>query len=227
VKRLSILVLTISGILAQAQAIPPGNYIRIGGDSTLTVASNNTFSINTLGRNGHTCDVSGVIQGLTGTSDEGACVIDFKSQGKRLSVDTKTVDECKYFCGANAGILGLYIKPSLSCTDIAIARSRKSFKNFYDRKDFATAVKTLEPLLARCEPLIHWMQLGWIRNDLALAQHKEGNNSACLQTLKSLSADAAKTDVEIREEYPPIDADIYLPILKATRTNLKLCKTVR
>ena len=39
----------------------------------------------------------------------------------------------------------------------------------------------------------------------------------------SLAADAARKDAQIREDYAPTDAEIYLPVVRAARTNLKLC----
>jgi hypothetical protein len=33
---------------------------------------------------------------------------------------------------------------------------------------------------------------------------------------------AAKTEKELKEEHPPTDADNYIPIVEAARTNLKL-----
>jgi hypothetical protein len=54
-----------------------------------------------------------------------------------------------------------------------------------------------------------------------------GDFTACQRTLQSLAADAAKTDEALREKYPPSDADSYLPIVKAARTNIKLCEARR
>jgi hypothetical protein len=52
-----------------------------------------------------------------------------------------------------------------------------------------------------------------------------GRDDLCLQNLKGLEEDAAKTDDQIPEEYQPSDADNYLPVVKATRTNLILCRS--
>jgi hypothetical protein len=65
---------------------------------------------------------------------------------------------------------------------------------------------------------------GWIRNDLALAQLRSGDAAACRQTLAPLAEEAGRTDEQLRENYPPVDADVVLPMLKAARTNLRLCR---
>jgi hypothetical protein len=45
-----------------------------------------------------------------------------------------------------------------------------------------------------------------------------------LKTLAPLQEDAAMSDDEIRDNYPPSDADAWLPIVKAARFNLGLCR---
>jgi hypothetical protein len=59
---------------------------------------------------------------------------------------------------------------------------------------------------------------------LNITQYKVGDKAACLKTLQPLAEDAARTDADIKEGYPPADAEDYLPIVKATRFNLKMCK---
>jgi hypothetical protein len=51
-----------------------------------------------------------------------------------------------------------------------------------------------------------------------------GDRAACLKTLQPLAEDAALSDDGVKENYPPADAEIYLPVVRATRTNLKLCR---
>ena len=83
---------------------------------------------------------------------------------------------------------------------------------------------TLAPLLSQCQRTLDWLSEPWLRNDLALAQLRAGDAAACRATLAPLAADAARSDEAIRNDYPPSDADAYLSVLKATRTNLKLCR---
>lgn len=123
-----------------------------------------------------------------------------------------------------ASFSGTYIKPAPACTDKAVANSRRTFKRQYDAKDYAAAQTTLAPVLGGCDRTIDWITKGWIRNDLALAQMRGGDRAACLKTLQPLIEDAAMTDDEIKSSYPPSDAEIFLPVVRAARTNLKLCR---
>jgi hypothetical protein len=41
--------------------------------------------------------------------------------------------------------------------------------------------------------------------------------------LQPLTADAARKDAQIRKDYAPMDAEIYLPVVRVARANLKLC----
>lgn len=79
-------------------------------------------------------------------------------------------------------------------------------------------------MLARCQKTLDWLGAHWLRNDLALAQLRLGDAAACRATLQPLAADAARSDDAIRDSYPPSDAESYLGVLKAARTNLKLCR---
>ena len=47
--------------------------------------------------------------------------------------------------------------------------------------------------------------------------------ATCRQVLEPLAKDAAMTDTQVRDEFPPTDAGSYLPVVRATRTNLELC----
>ena len=117
-----------------------------------------------------------------------------------------------------------FFKPPPACEEKAIAATRKRFKQHYDRKEFQQARDLLEPVLQTCSRSLHWLEKGRVRNDLAVTYHKLGELAVCRQVLKPLEEDARMTDAGIRENYPPLESDLYLPIVRATRTNLKLCR---
>lgn len=203
---------------------PPGEYIYGEGGGTLTVMPSGRFDITTMGANAHMCALSGtIVRGQAKLADS-TCVVNFNARGNEIDVSTNGSDQCRESCGARAGFEGLYSKPTAACTNRAVAASRKSFKRQYDAKDYAGAQATLAPVLSGCEKTLDWISKGWIRNDLALSQLRGGDRAACLKTLAPLAEDAAKSDDAIQGAYPPADADSYLPIVKATRTNLKLCR---
>lgn len=135
----------------------------------------------------------------------------------------ETDEACRYYCGARAGFEGEYVRPAPACQPASIAKTRAEFKRLYDRKAYSEAVAVLEPVLKNCSKTMYWLDIGWVRNDLALTHAKLGHREICRQLLQPLAEDAAQTDDQIRENYPPSDAENYLPIVKATRTNLKLC----
>jgi hypothetical protein len=217
-------VLIAASLQVQAQNLPSGEYLSEGGGGALVITSNRNFTIGVVGGNAHTCDLSGVIAAGKAKMEDSNCVVSFKLVGPNIQVDTNESPDCTSYCGARASFTDLYLKPSAECTRLAVQTRRKTFKTRYDQKNYAEARSTLEPLLTQCQKTLDWIDTGWIRNDLALTQHKLGDKAACRQTLQPLAKDAAKSERQIREENAPTDADNYMPILKATRTNLKLCK---
>lgn len=54
--------------------------------------------------------------------------------------------------------------------------------------------------------------------------HRLGDFAGCRAALEPLVKDAKGSDEDIRNQFPPSDADNYLPIVRSTRTNLKLCQ---
>jgi hypothetical protein len=114
-----------------------------------------------------------------------------------------------------------------ACTLGALKKTREAFKVQYDRKDFAAARAALEPVVKACGRTLDRFEGGWIRNDLAITQYRLGDLAGCTQTLAPLSTDARKSDQHIRNDYGQMDAEKYLPVIKATRTNLKLCSADR
>lgn len=215
-----------------AQAAPPvpaGTYLLEQGEGTLKVKTNQTFSIDTLGTNAHTCNFTGKISDEPIQVEDSACYLSFTLQGANILVSaqnryvTKEELGCSSFCGYRASFDGGLFYSLPNCTPDAVSKVRQEFKAQYDRKDYVTAKRTLSKLLSRCERILHWSDLDWVRNDMALAQYKTGDKAACLQTLQPLTNIASITTSELPESYPPFEAELILPIAKATRTNLKLC----
>ncbi len=83
----------------------------------------------------------------------------------------------------------------------------------------------LKARLGLCEPLTQPQQRRvQTHAQPAAGVQRQCHAAACRATLAPLAADAARSDEAIRNDYPPSDADAYLSVLKATRTNLKLCR---
>lgn len=216
---------------AEQPRIMPGRYVTEGGWGNMTIAMNKdgnlAFEISAIGANAHSCSLEGIIKEgkatLEALEDNKPCIVTFHPRGNDIEV-TDNEGVCRHYCGVRAGFTGLYLKPAPGCDGPAIQKSRKQFQRLYDRKAYARARAVLEPVFKDCSRYIHWMELAWIRNDLAITQYKLGEYEECLRILKPLEEDAMKTDEELSDSYPPADAVMVMPIALATRTNLNLCK---
>lgn len=213
---------------AAAQQLLPGDYVTEGGWGNLTISAGKDamhFTIEAVGANGHSCSLEGDLRNgkavLEGLDETETCEVTMVATAKGIEV--RGNEPCQLYCGARAGFEGLYVQPVPQCQWGAITSTRKKFKQLYDAKRFAEARATLEPVLSKCEGVLDWLTVGRIRNDLAVTLHKLRDLDACRTVLAPLAEDAALSDDEIREKYPPTDADSVLPIVRATRTNLRLC----
>lgn len=212
---------------ADSEDLKPGEYIANGGGGTLTIKKEKgktLFEINTVGANFHTCGLSGEIKNNQARLEamEKECVVTFTKKAKDIDV-AQSGEECRYYCGARAAFEGLYVEPAPGCSEAARTKTRKRFKELYDKKEYEDALKDLAPLLKNCARTVGWIETGWIKNDVAITQYKLGDLKGCKQTLNSFAAEAAQSDDEIRNNYPPSDGDTWLPVVKAARYNLGLC----
>lgn len=217
------LCLCVGGVVAQQTNPPAGEYIFERGSGQLVVQPDGAFKLNTIGANAHLCELDGRIAEGRARLEGGACVVTFATAQQTVVVTTNGALQCRDNCGARATFEGTYTRPSPACTSKAVASARKRFKQQYDTREYSQAQATLSPVLAGCEATLDWLTAGRVRNDLALTQAKLGDKAACRRTLAPLAVDAAKSDDALKEAFPPADAEDYLPILKATRFNLKLC----
>lgn len=214
-----------------ANALKPGEYISEGGAGSLTLKSGKNgalrFAIEVVGANGHTCSLDGELTNgrakLEALDEKDPCVVTMTPAPSGIEVKGSASGSCQYYCGVRATFEATYFQPAPACRDKAVATTRKLFKQLYDAKKFAEARAKLEPLLNDCTRSLHWLDSGRIRNDLAVTLHKLGDLAGCQAVLRSLAGDAKATDAELQERYPPTDLESYLPIVRSTRTNLKLC----
>jgi hypothetical protein len=211
------------------RSLQPGEYITEKGWGHLQLSERGSvlaFSIESVAAEDY-CTLDGTIQGNRGIakSDNGpsVCTVKFTSTLQGIDVAVTTPTECKTFCGYNGSFEGPYLKVKDGCGRNDIDRTRKEFKRLYDGKNYNAALTTLSPVLANCQPTLEWEEEGAVRNDLAIAQYKNGLHSACLETLGQYSEDAMKDDEAVMEGWTPALADRYLSIVKAARTNIALC----
>ena len=218
--------------VVSAQQLAPGEYVTERGWGTLAITRNAGgrmgFAIDAVGGNQHVCSLAGDILGgksvLEAQEPRKPCVVTFTP--KRDAIDVKANDErvCNFFCGAHARFEGLYLRTAEVCLPKNVKQSRAEFKRAYDRKEYAAAQGRLAPLLAACARTLDPIDEGWMRNDLALAQLRGGDAAACRRSLQPLESAAAQDDESLRVDRAPIDGERYVALVRAVRTNLKLCR---
>ena len=215
--------------------VPAGNYATEEGWGQLTVRSGSagamTFSIMTNSTGTSGCALRGTLKRSIGTARDGlrACSIHFKRNhdGVELVADPNSAT-CQELCGANGNFEGEYRAILPLCTPAGVSTARNAFMRDYKARNYSNSVLTLRSVLDHCAPVLDEFQRGAIRNDLALAQYKSGDQGACLATLEPYRADANRRDDEIEKDWSgsPSSLDLlskYLGLIKAVRTNLRLC----
>jgi hypothetical protein len=219
------------GLLAQAQVAPAGTYGIQGGWGRLLLrpptGGTQAFAIWATGANAHSCELEGKVGkgGVARLVEDGdrPCLVRFEPVGSGVKVSDASAGACSVYCGMRADFQGVYEVLPSGCHPAAVSKTRSQFSRQYKEKQFTEARATLQPLLATCGPWLHWSEAGRIRNDMAVTLHHLGEAEACRAVLQPLVADASRSDAQIREEWAPTDADVFLPIARATRHNLKLC----
>ncbi len=234
VSLLMCLTLIAGSLQAASTAIHPGHYIAEGGWGDLIITSGENaaldFNLQSVGGNAHTCNLEGRIDGTTATLIDEAggpsCIVKFVVKSSGIQV-ISGAESCRNYCGVRGRFEGVYRIPPRGCDDVSRSKTRETFKQLYDRKQYRQALGTLSPLLTTCGPILFRFESGAIINDIAITQYKLGMREACLKSLAPYAEDAALSDSEIFENYPPADAESYLPIIKAARTNLRLCRKLK
>lgn len=222
--------------------LQPGKYILDRGSGELSIRSDEqgkmTFHIQSIGANCHTCDVSGIVLGTVGYSDnlydnnESKCEISFTANHSAVNVQPLTYDECRGFCGVRASFDGIYRIPPTNCTDEGRAKKHDKFLSLYRSHHYAQAAKILQNQLKQCSNFMNWIEKDEIRNDLALAQYHNGEFHQCLSTLNDTLVANVKDEEELKEGkdgfyLPPCDYYNYIHVAKSTWFNKSLCsKTI-
>lgn len=230
--------LVVWGVQA-APVVPAGDYVLEGGGGRLRVVQRTgvtRFSIDVVGSNGHTCSLAGRMNGTQGQADDASdpqqvCRVQFtpSADGVQIGVApvAATAEACRDYCGMRAGFEGRYLKPQGVCTPGEQRRAGDTFLQHYRAKRFEEAIAALAPVVTQCRPLIDWMSLDRLRNDLALAHFHAGQAGTCTTLLRQTVAAESANEAALREALPPVDFDSYLPTARSTWHNLRLCGTPR
>jgi hypothetical protein len=219
---------------ARAQTTPnPAAYEATEGGGSLTVTRDplgkSRFELEAFGANGHSCRLSGSIDGTTGLVDnEGnanpqACKLRFTVKTSSIGVEPSEGD-CRYYCGARASFDNTYWLPPRECRPAERKLRREAFNADYRAKAYANAQAKLEALMARCGNFFNWVEIDELRNDLAVTLFHRGHSDACRRVLAQTRAVRYPDADALRNEMPPGDFDNYLPVAQATWHNLALCQ---
>lgn len=209
---------------AQAQ-IAVGQYATKGGEFSLQITPG-AFEIVGVGQNGATCTIDGARQGLTGrATDAGkACIVKFFARPDGVEVKAQTRSVCARFCGAEATIEGLYLKPAAGCAEKERDRTQKAVDAATKAKDDAKVEALLSKQLEACAKTLPWLDGVGARADLAAAQMRQGRKADCLKTLEPLIEDADAGQDKLKEKYSDFDLYRYESALKDLRETLKQCR---
>jgi hypothetical protein len=219
-----------------AQSAPySATYITEGGNGVLKIKTlpgkAPTFTINVLGVGGHGCSLDGEIsQGISvkGENPGEQCTVKFKDNPKGIEVISEGEDCRRMYCGMRAAFssehVGEYMKVSPDCYPENVASDRKIALQLYQAKRYGASIARLAPVLENCSKTLYWIDKSWIQNDLAVAYAKLNKVNECAKVLADLKGDSELTEEELQESYPRLEAELFWPVVKATKTNLKLCK---
>lgn len=219
--------------------IRPGKYIFDEDSGTLVIRKGEgkklIFAIETVGGNGHSCDLTGVLSGARGRADAWSgnetgprCDIAFSAKGASIEVKALTAEACRGYCGMRAVFDGTYRLPPPACTDAARQRQRDSSLNLHKARRYSEATQALQDLISHCASFMSWKEIDQVRNDIALAQYRNGELEQCLTTLSHTLAAKVKDEEELASGQgpvflPPSDFDNYIPVARATWFNKSLC----
>lgn len=213
--------------LHAAEIVPPGDYTTEGawGDMKVGPADEHgtqTFSIESIGGNGHICSLEGEISRRQAATDVG-CRIEFVVRPGQVTVAIRpgTEQECREHCGMRAIFDGSYYPKIAFCQKEQAVRA--DFLRLYQAKKFLEARDTLHGLLTRCAKFLHWHSDAEIRNDLAITEFRLGNAEACLRALGPLRTTFVEDPEKTGHAFTPVDEGWGEEMVKTTRFNWQKC----
>jgi len=218
------LLTSLTAAVASAQPILSGTYVTEGGWGTLGVQEGGRFHIESIGANGHVCDVDAVLQEAKATTSEG-CAILFERSLDRVSIypDSKTEDACRRHCGQRAGFKGDYYSEVPVCREEPVKQERARFAGLYRGRKYREAAEVLSTFLNRCGRFLYWQVDAEVRNDLGVTYHHLHDDAACIGVLSPLRNTFVEDERVTSRAFAPSDADWGEQMVKTTRFNWKAC----
>lgn len=228
-----ITLLITSSAFAGSTSLAPGEYLAEHGRGTLLVTARKKgqyFKINAYGANGHSCFAEGIAENNINVQKVDvlaeSCTITFAPKADLVDVSTSE-DGCQGFCGARASLAQEYFKTDEACLSKNKSQSLKLFKAYYSKKTYDLAEKTLRTVLDSCKKYMSIFEQLDVINDLAVTYKNLNKKDECLSLIKPFDETADMSETDIKEGYPPGDADNLLPIAKKLKFNRELCRSLK
>ncbi|BFO54955.1 hypothetical protein AVXHC19_17580 [Acidovorax sacchari] len=225
---------------AAAAGPTPGEYATRKGWGSMRVTDKGgarQFDLLSVGANGHTCTLSGTLQGdKAEVKDAGdvPCKLAFTPVQGGFNVAALTRESCRGYCGMRASFDGDYLKLPAGCTPAASSRRREAYLQDYRGKRYAEALAGMKAFEGECGGFFNWLDRDRFANDRAITLLRLGRPKECLAALDGTMAGRSRDEASFQAELdkqstmlPPSDWDTYLPIAKSTWFNRRLCETVR
>ncbi|MBO9882521.1 hypothetical protein [Xanthomonas sp. D-109] len=225
---------------AAAAGPTPGEYSTKEGWGSMRVTDKGgarQFDLLSVGANGHTCSLSGTLQGdKAEVNDAGdvPCKLAFKPVPGGFNVAALTEESCRDYCGMRASFEGDYLQLPAGCTAAASSRRREAYLQDYRGKRYDKALAGMQAFAGKCGGFLNWLDRDRFANDRAITLLRLGRPQECLAaldgTMAGRSHDEASFQAELEKQstmLPPSDWDAYLPIAKSTWFNRKLCEAAR
>jgi hypothetical protein len=219
--------LTAAVMPVDAQQLAPGNYVSEGGWGEMKVDAAGKFKIQSMGANGHTCEVEGTLSGRKGraTQQAGEAVCEIAVVPKRdhwsVEIPTAYHEACRAHCGMRAVFDGKYLREVPRCRGEVVKKDRATFDRQYKAGEFQAAAATLEAVFAECGKFLYWTTELDLRNDMAIAHHRAKDDAACLRALQPVARHYVSDPPGVT--FTPIDAEWGEKAVRKTRFNWKAC----
>jgi hypothetical protein len=193
-----------------------------------------SFVLLSNGANGHSCFLSGTIEGNRGQSgtEHGLpnCAVDFHQTSNAIDVQVSGLDgnfeACRSYCGMRAGLEVTFTAPPAGCSRLERQATYRIFAQSDKDHEYGRAFEELRRVQAHCPPFLGWKERDAVHNHLALRLHHLGKNDECLRELENTLGSSAGDEETLRDSFygEPMHFDYYLPTAKTTWYIRKLCK---
>ncbi len=218
---------------AQSAPIEAGEYLAKSGAGALLITARKKghyYKINAYGGNGHSCFVEGSVENNSslqkGDAGDEDCLITFNVTADMIDISHNQKSSCSNFCGARANFTQPYYKTNELCRSKTKNKNLKLFKTYYTKKTYELAEKTLRKVYDACESYLSIFEKMDMVNDLAVTYKNLKKKDACLELVKPFNEIADMNESDIKNGYPPGDAENILPIAKKLKFNRELCRNL-